>query len=276
MDWLFRFFFKYPAVVFDQGDFTFAVSRSTMLAIGGAAALAVAALITYRAVAGEDSPRDRAVLLGLRLGAVALLVFCLSRPLLILKAAVPQQNFLGVLIDDSRSMTIADNDGQPRTAFVQQELAQPESPLLKALSQRFVLRFFRFSSTTDRVDSPADLTVRRHGLQARAGARARARRAGRAAARRPGHGERRRRHVGRVARRAAREPQGALDSGVHGRRRPGSLRARHSGHARRNAAVDPQGHLAHRRRRHQPDRLRRHRRSRSTSKTRGALSARSR
>ena len=34
----------------------------------------------------------------------------------------------------------------------------------------------------------------------------------------------------------ARQPEGALDSGVHRRRRPGALRARHPGHARRDAA----------------------------------------
>ena len=39
-----------------------------------------------------------------------------------------------------------------------------------------------------------------------------------------------------VARRAAGQPEGAVDSGVHRRRRPGALRARHPGHARRNAA----------------------------------------
>ena len=32
------------------------------------------------------------------------------------------------------------------------------------------------------------------------------------------------------------EPEGAIDSGVHRRRRPGALRARHPGHARRDAA----------------------------------------
>jgi uncharacterized membrane protein len=157
MDWLFRFFFKYPRVVFEQGDFSFAVARSTTLAIAAAAALALAALVTYRAVAGEDRPRDRAVLLGLRLATIALLMFCLARPLLVLRAAVPQQNFLGILVDDSRSMTIADSNGRPRTEFVQQQLTGAESPLLNALSQRFVLRFFRFSSAVDRVNGPAAL-----------------------------------------------------------------------------------------------------------------------
>ena len=59
-----------------------------------------------------------------------MLLFCLFRPTLILKAAVPQQNFVGVLIDDSRSMAIADTDGQPRSAFVQEQLHGPNAQLL--------------------------------------------------------------------------------------------------------------------------------------------------
>ena len=157
MTWLFRFLFKYPRVVFEQGTFTFALSRSLTLTLAVAALIALGALVTYRGAWSEERPRDRAILIGLRLAVVAALLFCLARPILILKAAVPQQNFLGILLDDSRSMTIADKDGQPRTEFVQQNLALPDSALLNALSQRFVLRFFRFSSSADRVTSAADL-----------------------------------------------------------------------------------------------------------------------
>jgi uncharacterized membrane protein len=155
---LFRFLFKYPKVVFEQGDLTWAVSRPLLLAIALGLAIAIAALLTYQRVGTINRRRDRAVLIGLRLGALALLLFCLARPTLILKAAVPQQNFLGILIDDSRSMAIADRAGAPRSAFVQQQLARPESALTTALSQRFVLRFFRFSTSADRTDSPAALT----------------------------------------------------------------------------------------------------------------------
>jgi uncharacterized membrane protein len=154
---LFRFLFKYPKVVFEQGDLTWAVSRPLLLAIALAVAIAIAALLTYQRVGTLNRRRDRAVLIGLRLGVLALLVFCLVRPTLILKAAVPQQNFLGILIDDSRSMAIADRAGAPRSAFVQQQLARPESALATALSQKFVLRFFRFSTSADRTDAPAAL-----------------------------------------------------------------------------------------------------------------------
>jgi len=159
LDAAFRFLFKYPLLVFQQGDFVLGVSRPIVVALLVAAAIAAAALITYRSIASEgpSSSRDKAVLIGLRLALVAVLLFCLIRPTLILKAAVPQQNFLGVLIDDSRSMLIADRDGQPRSQFVQRELSGINSPLLKALQQRFVLRFFRFSSSAGRLGSPAEL-----------------------------------------------------------------------------------------------------------------------
>jgi len=154
---IFRFLFKYPPLVFEQGDLTWGVSRGVLLAVVAAVAVAVAAVLTYR-TAGADRPlRDRVVLVGLRVAALAVLLVCLLRPTLILKASVPQQNFVGVLVDDSRSMTIADSNGQPRSTFVQEQLSGPNAKLLNALSQRFVLRFFSFSSSSERVPSTAGL-----------------------------------------------------------------------------------------------------------------------
>ncbi len=53
----FQFLFKYPAFVFDQGDFTFAVSRGMVIVIVALAALvAVGALVTYRGSRRASSP----------------------------------------------------------------------------------------------------------------------------------------------------------------------------------------------------------------------------
>ena len=187
MGWLFQFFFKYPAFVFEQGDFTFAASRSmTLIGPGAFAALAAAALITYRGITSEGTgarPRWCSSRCGSACSPCSSSA-CSGRRSSC-KAAVPQQNFLGILIDDSRSMTIADRDGQPRTEFVQKQLGRPSSPLLEALSERFVLRFFRFSSAPIAWTTPADLKYAGTVDAARPGARARARRAGRPAARRP-------------------------------------------------------------------------------------------
>jgi uncharacterized membrane protein len=158
LDAAFRFLFKYPLLVFQQGDFVLGVSRSMEIVLLVAAAVAAGALITYRSISSEGPRRDKVVLVGLRLALVAALLFCLIRPTLVLKAAVPQQNFLGILIDDSRSMMIADRDGQPRSQFVRRELGGVDGALLKALQQRFLLRFFRFSSSAGRLGSTAELT----------------------------------------------------------------------------------------------------------------------
>ena len=154
---LFRFLFKYPPLMFQQGDFSWGLSRPVLLVVAAGAAIALLALLTYRGVSATDRPRDRVVLVGLRLAALAVLLFCLFRPALILKAAVPQQNFLGVLVDDSRSMAIGDLDGQARSTFIQQQLTGPNARLLDALSQRFVVRFFSFASSSGRVASASDL-----------------------------------------------------------------------------------------------------------------------
>src|SRR2546428_1176569 len=152
---LFRFLFKYPPFMFEQGDFVLGASRPMLLAIGVAALIGGYALLTYRSVA-KSRGRDRIVFVALRLAILCIIVFCLTRPALILKAAVPQQNFLGVLLDDSRSLQIADADGRPRSAFVADTLGADKT-LLNALSKKFVLRFFKFSSTADRIQSAAEL-----------------------------------------------------------------------------------------------------------------------
>src|SRR5262245_12231335 len=156
LEGLFRLLFKYPPLVFQQGEFTWGLSRAALLAVLAGIVVTIAALVTYRKVAGETQNRERPILIGVRLAILAVLLFCLLRPTLTIKASVPQQNFVGVLVDDSRSMSIADTASQPRSQFVAQHLA-PKAPLLQALSQRFVVRLFKFSSATDRIATAADL-----------------------------------------------------------------------------------------------------------------------
>ena len=166
---LFQALFSYRPVVFQQGDFRFDVTTASFVAAGIAAVIMAAALITYRSVGVNGRTRDRVVLTVLRMAALALVVFCLFRPTLIVKAAIPQQNVVAVLLDDSRSMQIADwTDNQPRAEFLRQQLAANSSPLLKALSDRFLVRVFRFSSTAGRVNSVKDLTF--GGSQTKIGA----------------------------------------------------------------------------------------------------------
>ena len=155
---LFELLFKYRPLIFEQGDFAFRASWVGYLAVLAAAAAGLLTLRTYAQVRGNSRPVDRTVLAVLRISTLALLVFCLLRPVLVLSSVVPQQNFLGVLIDDSRSMQIADRDEAPRQQFVEANFGEAVGSLLPALADRFALRFFRFSSDTDRIDGIDELT----------------------------------------------------------------------------------------------------------------------
>jgi uncharacterized membrane protein len=154
---LFEFLFKYRPLVFARGDFVVASPLPPGAVIGlGVLALALAA-VAYRRAHATLVRGDRLMLFGLRAGVVALLVFCLSGPALRLSTVVPQQNVLGILVDDSRSMGVADQNGTSRGAVAVEAFA-PDGPLMRALSQRFRVRLFRFSSSLERTDSLTGLT----------------------------------------------------------------------------------------------------------------------
>ena len=155
---LFEFLFKYRLLLFQEGDFSFTSPWPWAIGLIVAAALAVPSALTYTAARGDSTAADRGIMGGLRLGALSIVVFCLLQPTLIITSVVPQRNFVGILIDDSRSMTIADQDGRQRSEFVTRNFTGEESVLLDQLAERFTLRFFRFSGNTQRLGDVRELT----------------------------------------------------------------------------------------------------------------------
>jgi uncharacterized membrane protein len=166
-DSLFQLLFEYRPVVFSQGELRFAAWSGSYVALLIALVGGAVAVITYRTTGARVQTRDRIILAGLRVALIAVLAICLFRPVLVVKAAVEQQNFVGVLIDDSRSMQIADHNGAPRATFVRQEFGTPDRGAIKTLSDRFMVRTFRFSNAASRVDAEDELTF--SGAQTRLG-----------------------------------------------------------------------------------------------------------
>ncbi len=155
---VFEFLFKYRPVVFEKGRLAFATPWPIYATL--AASLLVLALVLYTySRTRTRSRRDTVILSALRAAAFVLILFCLARPTLLIPTVVPQRNFLGVLIDDSRSMAIADWNGAPRYQFAQRFLGAPDSSLHAALADRFMLRFFRFARATERLDSLGALSA---------------------------------------------------------------------------------------------------------------------
>jgi len=153
---VFEFFFKYSSYVFDKGEFVLAAGWPARIAVLVLAAAALPVLLRYTGVRAKSRRWDRIVLTTLRLGILAAVMFLLLQPSLVVSTAVPQENFVGILIDDSRSMRITDHGGEgvaPRSGFIDDTFGDPESDLMAALSERFKLRFFRFSDTAERLES---------------------------------------------------------------------------------------------------------------------------
>src|SRR5918992_531412 len=153
---LFAALFKYRPAVFEKGELAIGAPASIWLILGVGLLIGVPAVLSYARAQGKGGRRDRIVLGGLRAAVLLLLLVCLLRPRLLVSAAVPQRNYVGILIDDSRSMRVA--DGEVERGEAARRLFAPDAPLVRELAARFQLRFFRFSSATERIERVADLS----------------------------------------------------------------------------------------------------------------------
>ena len=163
LDGLFQLLFKYRPAVFARGELAFGVAGPIALALVVVGLVAVITVVGYRRVGkgrtGQSRPRDRVVLAALRAAALLLVLACLSRPMLLLSAPVPQRNFVGVLVDDSRSMRIQERGDASRTRadVVRSLLGEAPGSLLPALRERFQVRVFRFGPSASRITGVSDL-----------------------------------------------------------------------------------------------------------------------
>lgn len=155
MDAVLTFLLKYPSRVWERGD----VVWSPVLPPWAIALTAIAAIVVtvwaYGRVTGL-SRGHRSALGALRLAALLIVVACLARPTLVVASAVPQRNVLAVLLDDSRSMALRDVGTDSRAALVERTFAD-STALVRALADRFALRFYRFAADVRPASAAAGL-----------------------------------------------------------------------------------------------------------------------
>jgi uncharacterized membrane protein len=152
---MFEILFKYPASIFHKGHFVLLTPWPLWLL---ALAMAAAAGLLFWHVR-----RNHGMLIGLRpvviwlleTGLVVLLLFLLWHPALSIATLRPQQNVVAVLVDDSRSMSLADASGT-REAAAQAVL---NGGLLKSLGDRFQVRLYKFGKEPERIQKPEQLSA---------------------------------------------------------------------------------------------------------------------
>jgi uncharacterized membrane protein len=143
---LLSFLFKYPPRLFQRGVVSLAPTFSPAGLAVALALVLVLLLLALRGLRTSALLRDRLVLGSLRAAVFVLLAICLLRPVLLLSSAVPQRNVLGILLDDSRSMRLADLPGTTRLDAVRRSFSDSLGSLTRRLGDRFVLRYFRFAA----------------------------------------------------------------------------------------------------------------------------------
>ncbi|HEX7070490.1 MAG TPA: hypothetical protein VF190_06780, partial [Rhodothermales bacterium] len=124
-----------------------AIALTLLLLLG----LGVALAWTYRKSTRYRRPKDRAVSLGLRIAALLLLFIPLLEPVLVKPDVVPDENFVAVLVDASRSMNVPDaSDGRTRHDEARRLLV--EAGIADDLEEHFKVRYYTFGRQARRSD----------------------------------------------------------------------------------------------------------------------------
>jgi hypothetical protein len=149
---MFQFFFKYPIPVFSKGQFVLlgAWPGWVLLLLIVASTAGLALLIRSRlpqAAPNISKWRAGAVWL-LQSLLIATVLILLWQPAITVAELAPQQNVIAVVLDDSRSMAIADSSGNlTREAAAEKAL---EDGVLAGLQKKFQVRLYRLDSRVTR------------------------------------------------------------------------------------------------------------------------------
>lgn len=151
---MFEWLFKYPPAAFSKGELLWLSPYPRVWLLAGLVAAALLLGWRLRRPAArhiEAGPRRRLALWGLQAAFIAVLLVMLWQPALSVPVLRPGQNIVAVLLDDSRSMTVAE-EGATRLERARRLL---EEHLLEDLRSRFQVRLYAFGSSLERIESPA-------------------------------------------------------------------------------------------------------------------------
>src|SRR5258708_11750066 len=137
---MFEFFFKYPRAVFSKGQLVLLGAWPWWVLVFLIVAAGAGLAWLIRSKLPRASPHVRNWKAGmiwlLQFGLAALVLLLLWQPAVLVAELRPQQNIIAVVVDDSRSMTIADG-GATRE---QQAVKALEGGVLDALREKIQVR----------------------------------------------------------------------------------------------------------------------------------------
>lgn len=154
---MFEFLFKYPLVAFEHGQLVLLGAWPAwllpVLIAAAAAALAVLMALRWRRLPATLRTWRLAVLWLLECLSVGVVLLLLWQPALIITQLRPRQNVIALMVDDSRSMALAEN-GSTREA---QAVRALDSGAMTALRSTFQTRLYRFDTHLTRIADTTQL-----------------------------------------------------------------------------------------------------------------------
>lgn len=150
---MFQFLFKYPSPVFTKGRFVLLSTWPGWLLPVLIVAFAAGLALLVRGRLREAAPRLQTwrawAVWGMQSALVALILLLLWQPAITVSALSSQQNIIAVVVDDSRSMAIADSNGKTREAAA---VAALQGGILAGLQKRFQTRLYRLGNGVTQLD----------------------------------------------------------------------------------------------------------------------------
>ena len=161
---MFEFLFKYPMTVFTKGKLVLLGSWPgwclillTVVAVAGLGVLIwwrLQKLEPVKDVTPRMQQRRAVAIWGMQSAVVAMLLLLLWQPAIVVAELKSQQNIIAVLVDDSRSMAIADSGADGKTTREASAISVLQHGLLVGLQKRFQTRVYRMDGGLNRAEKP--------------------------------------------------------------------------------------------------------------------------
>ena len=149
---MFEQLLKYPIEIFRQGDFYFGIRLPGLILFLIFVGLIAASIWAYRTAQGRTHRGFRGFLIFLRILALCGLAFCLLKPFVTVYQTSPDDSYLAVLLDASKSMQVTDSvNHESRLSSANNLLFSPEGGILNSLNEKFKTRLFSFAGTPKRM-----------------------------------------------------------------------------------------------------------------------------
>jgi uncharacterized membrane protein len=157
---MFEFLFKYPIPVFTKGKWILlGALPGWLLVLLIAASAGGLAWLVWRGLPGT-APRIRNwrvwAIWAMEAAMVVLLLVLLWEPAITVAELKSQQNIIAVVVDDSRSMAIADAGADGAASREAAAVKSLQDGLLEGLKKKFQVRVYRLDAALTRVDSTKD------------------------------------------------------------------------------------------------------------------------